>query len=108
MILKGKLAKGKEIEIISQIGLPIPIMLICEMLECLRMMADIAKNHYRDIVNFIDESNDPQIAMAAIKSNAVLHEYLNKLKNVDKMADVNLLKYLSNLSEEISDDDIAA
>ena len=47
--------------------------------------------------------------MAAIKSNAVLSEYFtNKLKSVDKMADVNLMKYLSNLSEDISAEDIAA
>ena len=82
--LVGKLAKGKEIEVVSQIALPIPILLID--VRDSQNETDIAKNHYRDIV---DESNDPQIAMAAIKSNAVLHEYFgNKLKNVDKMADV--------------------
>ena len=107
--LIGKLVQNQEIEVVSQIALPIPILLICEMLGIPENETDIAKDHYRDIVQFIDQSNDPQIAMAAIKSNAVLNEYFtNKLKSVDKMADVNLMKYLSNLSEDISAEDIAA
>ena len=107
--LIGKLVQNQEIEVVSQIALPIPILLICEMLGIPENETDIAKDHYRDIVQFIDQSNDPQIAMAAIKSNAVLSEYFtNKLKSVDKMADVNLMKYLSNLSEDISAEDIAA
>jgi pimeloyl-[acyl-carrier protein] synthase len=103
---------SSQIEFMSQIAQPLPLLLICEMLGIPEEDSQKIKNQYRDIVAFFDHSTDPVIAGKALQSEAILRTYMHqRIEHARSSSMSTLMTLLVRLQEEeadLSDDDIAA
>ena len=107
-----QLQDKEEFDVVAQIALPLPRLLICEMLGIPPEDSRRIKGHYWDIVAFFDRSTDPVIAQKALQSNALLSTYMHqRITQARKHGGSNLFTYLLALQKEnadFCDQDLAA
>ena len=101
-----------EIELMSQIAEPLPLLLICEMLGIPETDSRTIKKHYEAIVAFFDHSTDPEIAKNALISEYALRTYMHgRIEHARCSSVSTLMTLLVCLQEEeadLTDADIAA
>lgn len=101
-----------EIEFVSQIAEPLPLLLICEMLGIPESESRSIKKHYEAIVAFFDHSTNPEIAQNALISEQVLRTYMQgRIEHARCSSVSTLMTILVALQEEeadLTDADIAA
>ena len=102
----------EEIEFISQIAEPLPLLLICEMLGIPDSDSSDIKKHYESIVAFFDNSTDPEIAKEALMSEHILRTYMQeRVEHARSSSMSTLMTLLVRLQEEeadLTDADLAA